>query len=234
MAAVVFHRQQVILVLTASQSTFGTWAAGPSFTSNGTSKTLSLTTGATSLTDVRDAINNAAIGVTASIIEVSTGSYSLMVKSPEGAANAMRITASLSGSAVNVMKYDPENTGTFADTATQVINAADAAFTIDGIAVTRASNTITDLFSGVTLELKNISAGDMGTNQTISSTYSETDAFATLETVVSEINYLLSFLKEQSKPGANGEDGGPLHGDHFIRFTENKIKKSDIYSHSWL
>ena len=202
----------------------GTWAAGPSFTSNGTSSTLTLTAGATSLTDVRDAINNATIGVTASIIEVSTGSYSLMVKSPEGAANAMRITTSLSGSAVDVMKYDPENTGTFADTATQVINAADAAFTIDGIAVTRASNTITDLFSGVTLELKNISAGDIGTNQTISSTYSETDAFATLETVVSEINYLLSFLKEQSKPGANGEDGGPLHGDHFIRFTENKIK----------
>jgi flagellar hook-associated protein 2 len=202
----------------------GTWAAGPSFTSNGTSSTLTLTAGATSLTDVRDAINNATIGVTASIIEVSTGSYSLMVKSPEGAANAMRITTSLSGSAVDVMKYDPENTGTFADTATQVINAADAAFTIDGIAVTRASNTITDLFSGVTLELKNISASDIGTNQTISSTYSETDAFATLETVVSEINYLLSFLKEQSKPGANGEDGGPLHGDHFIRFTENKIK----------
>ena len=104
----------------------GTWAAGPSFTSNGTSKTLSLTTGATSLTDVRDAINNAAIGVTASIIEVSTGSYSLMVKSPEGAGNAMRVTTSLSGSAVNVMKYDPENTGVFADTANQVVSAADA------------------------------------------------------------------------------------------------------------
>ena len=202
----------------------GTWAAGPAFTGNGTSSTLSLTTGATSLTDVRDAINNAAIGVTASIIEVSTGSYSLMVKSPEGAENAMRITTSLSGAAVDVMKYDPENTGSFADSATEVVSASDAAFTIDGIAVTRSSNTITDLFSGITLELDNVSASDMGTNQVISSRYSETDALATLETVVSEINYLLSFLKEQSKPGTNGEDGGPLHGDHFIRYTENKIK----------
>ena len=202
----------------------GTWAAGPSFTSNGTSSTLSLTTGATSLTDVRDAINNASIGVTASIIEVSTGSYSLMVKSPEGAGNAMRITTSLSGTAVDVMKYDPENTGSFADTATEVVSASDAAFTIDGISVTRPSNTITDLFSGVTVELDNVSASDMGTDQIISSSYSETDALATLETVISEINYLLSFLKEQSKPGTNGEDGGPLHGDHFIRYTENKIK----------
>ena len=203
----------------------GTWAAGPAFTGNGTSSTLSLTTGATSLTDVRDAINNAAIGVTASIIEVSTGSYSLMVKSPEGAENAMRITTSLSGAAVDVMKYDPENNdGALKDSATEVVSASDAAFTIDGIAVTRSSNTITDLFSGVTVQLDNVSSSDMGTNQVISSRYSETDALATLETVVSEINYLLSFLKEQSKPGANGEDGGPLHGDHFIRYTENKIK----------
>ena len=31
-------------------------------------------------------------------------------------------------------------------------------------------------------------------------------------------------MKEQSAPGVNGEEGGPLHGDHFIRFTQNKIK----------
>ena len=202
----------------------GTWAAGPAFTANGTSSTFSLTTGATSLTDVRDAINNSSLGVTASIIEVSTGSYSLMMKSPEGAANAMRVTTSLSGSQVDVMKYDPENTGSFADTATQVVSASDASFTIDGIAVTRSSNTITDLFSGITVELDDVSASDLGTDQTISSRYSETDALGILETVVSEINYLLSFLQEQSKPGANGEDGGPLNGDHFIRYTESKIK----------
>ena len=203
----------------------GTWSAGPAFTANGTSSTFSLTTGATSLTDVRDAINNSTIGVTASIIEVSTGSYSLMVKSPEGAANAMRVTTSLSGSAVDVMKYDPENnSGVLQDSATEVVSASDAAFTIDGIAVTRSSNTITDLFSGITVELDDVSAGDLGTNQTISSRYSETDALGILETVVSEINYLLSFLREQSKPGSNGEDGGPLNGDHFIRYTENKIK----------
>ena len=118
-----------------------------------------MTTGATSLTDVRDAINNSSFGVTASIIEVSTGSYSLMVKSPEGAANAMRVTTSLSGSAVDVIKYDPENNSrALKDSATQVVSASDASFTIDGIAVTRSSNTITDLFSGITVELDKVSA----------------------------------------------------------------------------
>ena len=203
----------------------GTWATGPAFTSNGTSSTFSLTAGATSLTDVRDAINNATIGVTASIIEVSEGSYSLMVKSPEGLENAMRVTTSLSGSEVDVMKYDPENNdGDAKDSATEVVGASDATFTIDGIAVTRSTNTITDLFSGITMDLDDVSASDLGTDQTISSRYSETDALSILETVVSEINFLLSFLQEQSKPGTNGEDGGPLNGDHFIRHTESKIK----------
>ena len=204
---------------------FGTWS-GTSFSANSaySSTTLSLTTGATSLTDVRDAVNNASIGVTASIIEVSDSTYSLVLKSIDGASQSLRARSYLSSSENNVLKYNPGDVVSLADTATQVVAASDANFTVDGISVTRDSNTITDLFSGVTVELSDVTSADLNTDQTISSTYSDTDALATLETVVSEINYLLSFLKEQSAPGANGEDGGPLHGDHFIRFTQNKIK----------
>ena len=204
---------------------FGTWS-GSSFSANSdySTTTLNLVAGATSLTDVKDAINNAAIGVTASIIEVSDNNYSLMVKSVEGASQSLRVRSYLSSSENNVLKYNPGDVASLADTATQVVAATNASFTVDGVSITRGTNTITDLFSGVTVELSNVSSSDLNTNQTISSQYSEADALTTLETVVSEINYLLSFLKEQSKPGSNGEDGGPLHNDHFIRFTENKIK----------
>ena len=205
---------------------FGTWS-GTSFSTNAdysSATTLNFTAGATSLTDVRDAINNSGIGVTASIIEVSNNQYSLMVKSAVGEDRALRVKSHLNGSENSILKYNPGNIDTLADTANQVVASADAIFTIDGITVRRNSNTITDLFSGLTMELANIEASDIGTNQTISSSFSETDALATLETVVTEINYLLAFLKEQSKPGSNGEDGGPLNGDHFIRYVETKIK----------
>jgi flagellar hook-associated protein 2 len=147
-----------------------------------------------------------------------------MVKSLDGANHALRMKSHLSGSENDVLKYNPGSVLTHADSATQVVAASDAKFTIDGIEIERTSNTITDLFSGVTVELSDVTSNDLGTDQSISSNYSQTDALATLETVVSEVNYMLSFLKEQSKPGTNGEDGGPLHGDHFIRHTENKIK----------
>ena len=205
---------------------FGTWS-GSSFTTNSgyaSATTLNFTAGSTSLTDVRDAINDANIGVTANIIEVSEDNFSLMVKSAEGENRALRIKSHLSGAENNVLKYNPGNIASLTDSATQVVAATNANFTVDGIAVERTSNTVTDLFSGVTLELSDVSSSDIGTDQSISSSYSKTEALATLETVVSEINYLLAFLREQSKPGSNGEDGGPLHGDHFIRFTENKIK----------
>ncbi|MDA8723665.1 flagellar filament capping protein FliD [Alphaproteobacteria bacterium] len=205
---------------------FGTWS-GTNFTANSdyaSATTLNFTAGATSLTDVRDAINNAGIGITASIIEVAEDNFSLMVKSTVGADMALRVKSHLSGVENNILKYNPGNVASLADTASQVISAGDAKFTVDGIEVERGSNTITDLFSGITMELASITASDIGTDQTISSSYSQTDALSTLETVVTEINYLLSFLKEQSKPGANGEDGGPLNGDHFIRYLENKIK----------
>jgi flagellar hook-associated protein 2 len=205
---------------------FGTWN-GSAFTTNpdySSATTLNFTAGSTSLTDVRDEINNAGIGVTASIIEVSDSNYSLMVKSVDGANHALRVKSHLSGSENDVLKYNPGSVLTHADSATQVVAAADANFTIDGIEIERTSNTITDLFSGVTVELSDVTSNDLGTDQLISSNYSQADALATLETVVSEVNYMLTFLKEQSKPGTNGEEGGPLHGDHFIRHTENKIK----------
>jgi flagellar hook-associated protein 2 len=205
---------------------FGTWN-GSVFTTNpdySSATTLNFTAGSTTLTDVRDKINNAGIGVTASIIEVSDSNYSLMVKSVDGANHALRMKSHLSGSENDVLKYNPGSILTYADSATQVVAAADAQFTIDGIEIERTSNTITDLFSGVTVELSDVNSNDLGTDQSISSNYSQADALATLETVVSEVNYMLSFLKEQSKPGTNGEEGGPLHGDHFIRHTENKIK----------
>jgi flagellar capping protein FliD len=97
--------------------------AGSSFTTNPDYPVLQRLTaaGSRTLTDVRDAINNAGIGVTASIIEVSDGNYSLMVKSLEGADQALRVKSHLGGVENNVLKYNPGNVVSLADSATQVV-----------------------------------------------------------------------------------------------------------------
>jgi flagellar hook-associated protein 2 len=199
----------------------GSWGAGPAFTANGdyTTTTLNFAAGDRSLTDIKDAINNADIGVTAEILEVSSGSYSLMVKSMVGGSKELRVRSFLSAAEVTAMKFDPEN-GSLGDAGATVVDGNDATFTIDGIAVTRETNSITDLFNGIRLDL----SGTTSTAASISSSYSETTAIDTLGTVVSEINYLINFLKEQTKPGVDGDDQGALHGDYFIKSLETRIK----------
>ncbi len=104
-------------------------------------------TQATNLDDVAKAINGASKGVSATVITDADGKAYLSLKGQQGAANAFTVSTngdpSLAGLAVG-----PNATGTTTTTA-----ATDAALTVDGIAVTRPSNTISDLVDGVKLQL---------------------------------------------------------------------------------
>ena len=86
---------------------FGTWSADPtagggqSFTSNGQDQISIATTSSTTITELRDLINNAATDsdndgqkdVLASII-YDGSNYMLMLKSESGAANELKVTDS--------------------------------------------------------------------------------------------------------------------------------------------
>ena len=185
---------------------FGNWDTTPAFTSHATLGMSTLSAG---------------LGLEAQILEVSTGSYSLMVKSIAGADTELRIR-SYGGSPeaeTDDLKFNPA-VSIPVDSGTAVVDGANAAFTIDGISIQRDTNTITDLFAGVQIDL----LGTTSSSQSISSNYSQTAALETLTTVVSEINYLVNFLKEQTQPGSDGAEKGALHGDYFVKSLETKIK----------
>lgn len=133
---------------------FGTTGAG-SFVSSGTGiKTVTIDDTNNSLAGIRDAINKAAVGVTATIVNDGSGTpYRLALTSDKtGAANSMKIsvadTAPDTGLST-LLNHDPAG----AQTLTQTATAQDAAFSVDGIAVTKTSNTVTDVIGGVTLNL---------------------------------------------------------------------------------
>ena len=86
--------------------TFGTWTGG-SFTSNGTTNNVTISSGNGTLEGIAASINDATIGVTASIVKEKDDSYYLMLKSTEGAANAMQIsvTEDNSGDSLDQLAY---------------------------------------------------------------------------------------------------------------------------------
>ena len=148
---------------------FGTWSADPTsgggqtHTSNGQSQITITTTATTTLTQLRDMINNAATDsdvdgdkdVIASILYDGTN-YMLMLKSESGAPNEMKVAATSNlATTSNSIGYDYNAT---TSNMSQRVSGVNAAFTVDGISMTRTSNEITDLFDGFTLNLKKTSA----------------------------------------------------------------------------
>ena len=106
------------------------------------------------LTGIRDAINAAGAGVTASIINDGGSSpYRLAITSNDtGLANSLTISSSngaVAGSVGALLAYDPQ--GTQALSQTQTARNADLA--IDGVAIASSSNTVADAIQGVTLSL---------------------------------------------------------------------------------
>lgn len=112
-------------------------------------------TGAGSLTleGLRDAVNNATdnIGITASIVsEDATNNYLVLTSDNTGQDNAI----SLSGTAADAGNLGPVDINVVAQLDAQLV--IDNTFTI-----TRSTNTISDAISGVTLNLKDTSVGNV-------------------------------------------------------------------------
>ena len=177
---------------------FGSWAAGPSFSSSDkASVTVTLSGAETGLDDLA-AKFSAISGVTAQVVPKGDGTFSLAVMTDTGEKNAVRIAA-ISGLA----DFDTQ------DGSNQILAAADAALSIDGIAVTRSTNQIDDLLPGLTLTLTATTSSPVQVVAKEDSNLAE----AELRAFVDALNTTAGLLRETSKRGVNGAASGPLVAD---------------------
>ncbi|QCB41524.1 hypothetical protein E5673_04245 [Sphingomonas sp. PAMC26645] len=166
-------------------------------------RTKSLNTGALTLTiggkdtaiDVGDGsidaivagINASKTGVTASVVTDANGGAYLSVKGATGSANAFTLKGE---------KGDALDIGGFATKTSLVSTAQNAQLTVDGIAVERPSNTVSDLVTGVTLQLNGISTVPVSLTST-----PPTDALTqAVNDVVTTYNEVLKTITEQTDP----------------------------------
>ncbi len=117
-------------------------------TVGGVAKTITVDGTNNSLDGLASAINSSGGEVTASII-ADQGGHRLILKGPSGAANAFTLTADAGADpALSAFGYGAGGGMTLGQ------SAANADFTIDGVAFSRASNTIDDVIPGISLTLK--------------------------------------------------------------------------------
>ncbi len=192
----------------------GAWGAGQtSFTPKSGAAAVDITVAATdTLAQVRDKINAANAGVTAIVFTDASGSRLLMRSTATGVANAFRTSVidadGVNGDATGLssLAYDPSS-GTAVMTRTET--AADAAATLNGLAITSPSNTLANVVDGVTLTLSKLttSAVDINVSQDNDSLKKAVQAFA------DAYNALNTLIASEVKYDAASKTGGPLQGD---------------------
>jgi len=197
--------------------TIGTWDAGvTSFSANPDYSAYSLdVSSASTIADVVSLINNdtnaTMDGLQASILQTDDGAYSLVIKSHYGADRELQIA----DSAGSTFEFSSSS-----DSSHQISSGVDAALKIDGITVTRNSNTITDLIDDMSITIDAVTTSE----QTISAAYDETSALGTMQTIVDELNFVTAFLEVQTAYGLDGAENGALAGDPFATQLQTYVR----------
>lgn len=203
----------------------GAWSADQSsFTPQASASSVSVSIAATdTLAQVRDKINSAGSGVTASIVTDSSGARLVMRSGATGEANAFRVIVtdndgnSTDSSGLSGLGYDP-SAGLTSMSRTRA--AADARATIDGLAVTSASNTLTDAIPGVTLKLAKVSVDPVEV-----SVSSNTDNIKKAVTdFANAYNDLAKYLTTQTKYDASSKTAGSLQGDASVNALRSALR----------
>jgi flagellar hook-associated protein 2 len=150
-----------------------------------------------SLTNLRDAVNDAEDnpGVVASILNVGDGSRLILTARDTGIENAITV--------------NPPGTSLLSGF-TEMSAATDAQLIVDGFEVSSASNTVTDVIQGISLELADVGEVSISTARDAES------LDESLEALVANYNTLRS--------GLDGLSIGTLQGDSLPRDIESRLR----------
>ena len=195
--------------------------AGASFASNASGvKTVTIDASHTSLAGIRDAINSAKIGVTASIVNdgSATPNRLVLTQGTSGISNSIKISVAGDAALSNLLSQDPAGTQGL----TENITAQNALFKVDGIAVSKTSNTVSDVVSGVTLNLLGKTASGVTTNVTVARDNAAVAASVTQ--FVAAYNQINQTLTEVSAYNPATKQGAVLNGDSSIRSIQARLR----------
>jgi flagellar hook-associated protein 2 len=185
----------------------GAWDVGqPGFVARAAISAMSIPITATdTLADVRDKINAAGGGVRASIITDSSGARLVLSSASTGVSNGFSVTGTGGGAAFS---YDTTD-GSSPMTRTQT--AVDAVATVNGLDITSASNTLSDVVQGLTLNLTKVTAADSPIQ--IGVTQDNTSIKKSIQDFVTAYNSLATQLSTLTKYDATTKTAGTLQGD---------------------
>jgi flagellar hook-associated protein 2 len=193
---------------------------GATFTADASQTAKSITIDPTNntLEGIRNAINGANAGVTATIVNDGSGSPNRLVltSSQTGEKSSMRISVDGDANLQNLLNNDPAGTQNLKQTAV----AQNAKLNVNGIDVTSATNTVKEAIQGATLTLVNTGKTGLSMKENTAGVKTAINDF------VKAYNSLQSTAKTLTSYDADTNTAAALVGDSTLRNLQTRIRQA--------
>jgi len=190
-------------------------------TVNGQTANIVIDSAASSLNDIRNAINGSAgnPGVRATIVKASDGAHLILSATETGAANAITVAVTGGNGGLAPFAYAA---GAPANPLLQLQAAADANVVIDGFPVSSSGNTISAAIDGLTI---NLVSAKPGTTVDVSVDYNPEGAKSSVAGFVTAYNKLIDTVTELTRYNVDTRDAAPLLGDATVRGIRDQLRR---------
>ena len=183
---------------------------------SGTAAQFILDSSDNTLATLASAINQAGIGATASVITNSDGSSSLsLVSGTQGSAGTLTVTSSITDASPS-LAY------------TSTVAGSDASLTVDGVELTSASNTVSNLIPGLTFQLLSASPqqsdGSLEPVQVVIGN-DNSGVESAINSLVNDYNSLIKAINAQEGNDSSGNPE-PLFGSPTLSLLQQQLLSS--------
>lgn len=185
--------------------------------SNKATATVKIDSSNNTLQGIRDTINAAGLGVTASIVSdgSATPHHLVLTSNKTGTTSSMKISVSGDAALSNLLAYDPTGTQKMQ----QSSSAQSTLLSVNGIAVSSATQTVTDAIQGTTLTVNTLGASTLTVARDTAAVESSVNSF------VKAYNDLNKTINTLTAYNPTTKEAGLLLGDAATRQIQSQIKR---------
>jgi len=176
-----------------------------------------------SMETLRDKINGLGMGITAALVNDSTGVRLSLRSTQTGEVNGFRLQANdadgnnTDASGLSRFAFDPQG-GTTAMTAKTP--AANSVALVNGIEINSASNELNSVVEGLSLRLRKANTG----NVDVAVSSDREGVKSAIQGFADSYNDLARSIAEQTRYDATSKQGGPLQGDSAVASLQRQLR----------
>ncbi len=203
---------------------YNTWTSGDSITIQGTAHdgsavgpTVFTITASTTVDDLLGAVETAFGGeVSASV----NGSGAIVVEDNQAGASSLSLTLSSSiADANSTLDFGAFDLSTVRKR--EIVAGQDAEISLDGVAFTRSTNQVSDILTGVTL---NLVGEDPEATITLNVNRDQSGIKEKIQDFVDSYNEVMSFIAAQNTVPGEGKDAKPLFADTSLQTIKSSVR----------